>query len=262
MESLKIGIVGGCLSTGFNSVKFNSTYHRVLARNIQEKQGVKVRVYLSDYNTEDIFAPEKILQELETLTEVKKVEAIIFQIRPYVYLNSMAAIWKARNSFHFYLNPFYFQKAQLVTDKENFEKQILPCFKLQKLNSVINHIFKLDRKFFDVIQLVNNYCQQNKVKLFIMGPCYINKSYDGEFIRQTEKKICEIVKQIQVSYVDLSFLNHNEEVQEGDGFHINTYGHEKIAMALLPAITEWIAQERKEIDKRQFTLDLKLGIPD
>lgn len=256
MESLKIGIVGGCLSTGFNTVKFNSTYHRVLVRNIQEKQGVKVRVYLSDYNTEDIFAPEKILQELETLTEVKKVEAIIFQIRPYVYVNSMAAIWKPRNSFRFLLNPFYFQKDKTVNDKENFQKQILPCFKLQKLNLLINNIFKLDQAFFSVIRLVNDYCVKNNIKLFIMGACYINKYYDLEFIRQTNNKIVEMVKKVEATYIDLSCLNHNEQVQEGDGFHINAYGHEQIAMTLLPPLSEWIAKlgEDGEVLPNQVSL--------
>ena len=133
----QVGIVGGCLSTGSRNVGLDSVYHRIVRREIREMTGLEIRFRLA---RQDVANTQAIRSVVADLIDGKKVDCVVFPIRPYLNLGLRTLFWRklgTRGIRGLALNPYRFPGAIGSPGSGS----LFPVVRWAKLNLALGNLF-------------------------------------------------------------------------------------------------------------------------
>lgn len=241
MKTLRVGIAGGCLNTGFGLVPLNSVYHRVLARTIKEQDGIRLRVHLGNLESPD---PVDHLRETDRLLGMKNLDAFIYQVRPEFLWMLSTLFWKLRDrsgAGSIRINSY--KKGESGWSLAEPLARVIG--KWRRVNWALARASGAARTGWNCLQEtlaeVKRRCDSRGTPLAILGPVggpwYLDKFLD--FMACDLRKI---LAELGLPCIDLRALDRRLEPDCWlvDGRHVSARGHARIAELALPIVRAWM----------------------
>lgn len=245
METVNIGIIGGCM-TCQTDIKLSQLFYRALSANFLEKDDIRCLVSLRYYN-EYFRIPEKA----EHLVKYVKPERIILQIRPAPFImRSEFLIQDYRGGF--LINPLVCSKnlektetilgtkdpVILQEDKLKGFYNNLIILPLLKHNIRIGNLFSLKKNALkslsDYIISLDQLCKENHISLYLIGTINSYTEKHNDLLSWMNEEIKKLAEVKEIPYLDIfTLMNDNKDQYFGpDRFHLNAEGHALVARML------------------------------
>ena len=246
MNTVNIGLIGGCLAT-LNDVKKSELFFNLIKKDFQDK--IKFRFKLGSYNN-----LSEIDKEFKRIQSKDKIEILILQIRPYIFLKNCRFYLRIKNKIS--CNPLIFDKKNFIAieeleeklknplhlrlnnyivknEKNNFFKKFFSIYNINLLFGILFRLNKaLENYYIFYLNDLKRYCYQKGIKLIIHGP--VNRTAFGlepSILKSlTEKLESSNLSDIYSPTIEKNFKGHS--VLFFDGEHINKFGHKLIAKKL------------------------------
>jgi len=240
--------VGGCFPVQYNVV-FEDLFHQRLRRKIEDDYNNKLNVNIIRYER---FST--VLDKIKTLSDSKKLDLIVFHVRPEPYLRLIKLFYKYIDnkgklkwslnlpSFNL-LNP---EKYDLLDLRRIFHvnvkqrKSVVHKF-LISCNYIFgsltgNKIYAL-KSYYQTVQGIIDYCNENNIKYIILGPNRRNNNH-------LEPSLCKDLDLYISSKVDkqnyiIGYENDKiRKMNQENGIHATQDYHDLIAEKLYKTIVD------------------------
>ncbi len=238
-STIKIGIIGGCLNTGWKSVSLNSIYHRLLAKKIKNDFNLRCRILLSDPHPCKLSA---IIENVKNFAIVDGVDAILFQTRPYLFWGLHTPLWTKimpiRRPWYGRLNPYLYLPQERISAANN----LLPSLFLADLSWKLGTLLGLHDKgktlLNSLFSRLVDIGRQKNIPIFFLSPIF-GECYPDKARRHLQALFHNLMAEYHLDYIDLSELE-NQKYFELDQFHVNAIAHAIISEHVFHALTPWL----------------------
>jgi len=248
MNTLRLGITGGCLNTGNGLIPLSAVYHRVLAKRVESECGVKLRIHLGSLETPDRAAH---LEAVRDLLDRRKPDRFIYQIRPEFLWLLSTQLWKRRDQAG--LASIGFNSLSHSESKCSVkEPGVRPIGRLRRLNWQLARLSGAHAKGWrclrELLFEIEELCRQRSTRLALLGPIF-GPWYLDAFQESAERSLQAIAADLDVRYVELrrplTEDEHTESLWFEDGCHLNAAGHRTTADVVFPLIKDWAIRNRE-----------------
>ncbi len=229
----QVGIVGGCLSTGSRNVGLDSVYHRIVRREIREMTGIEIRFRLA---RQDVANTQVIRAVVTDLIDGKKVNCVVFSIRPYLNLGLQTLVWRKLGTHGIRglaLNPYCFPGANGSPGSGS----LFPVVRWAKLNLALGNLFGLgrlhDRVITELLRDLKCISIAARVQLIVLGPL-MGRAYPEPFRRAICRRCRQIAAKLDLDYLDFTAMSSSASPEHfaGDGIHLTAVAHRLLADVL------------------------------
>jgi hypothetical protein len=243
MESLNIGIIGGCMICQAG-LKLSQLFYRSLVQKLSDNKGIKCDINLKYYTLYS-----SVLESAKQLERNVKPDILILQIRPAPFIMQsefMIQNYKGR----FIINPLILSKKNttkiedilttkdpliLHTDRLDglFKKLLL--LPVLRFNICLGNLFLLKRRaaksLENAVGDLTIFCRENNIKLVIIGTINSYNKFHNNILAEINLKMKKLAVVNGIKYVDIFSLIDNEKDNyfASDKYHLNKEGHELIA---------------------------------
>jgi len=240
--------VGGCFPVQHNIV-FEDLFHQKLRREIEDDEKNKLNVNIIRYERFNT-----ILDKIKTLAGTKKLDLIIFHIRPepylrliklyYKYIDNKGSVkWSLNLPYFSILNPEKYDMLDLrrmfhVNIKQRkslFHKFLISCNYI--LGSMIGNKRHALKSYFQITNEIINFCNVNNIKCIILGPNRRNNTYfEPSLCKDLDVYISNrIGKQNYICGYENDKIN---KMNQANGIHVTQEYHDLIAEKLYKTIID------------------------
>lgn len=246
MESIHIGIIGGCMICQ-TDLKLSQLFYRSFAQKLLDNDGIKCFINLKYYSVYN-----KVLDSAEQLASNTKPDIIILQVRPAPFIMQSELLiqnYKGR----FIVNPLIYSKRNIVKIEEILatkDPEIIHTDKLDRLfkklillpvlrfNICLGNIFLLKRKATKSLEIIIDdlarFCRDNKIKLLIVGTINSYYKVHNNSLAGINNSLKKQAGLNGICYIDIFSLIDKEKDKyfASDKYHLNQAGHELVANLL------------------------------
>ncbi|MBJ7898430.1 MAG: hypothetical protein GC158_00595 [Cyanobacteria bacterium RI_101] len=245
-DKVKIGFLGGCLSSGWNTIPKSLIYHQILRKKIKDNLNLKPHYILEAYGRfsalygfYDINVTRlEIVDKVEVMAN-KGVDCIFFQLRPYLYLNLCVPFDVCKNQFR--INPLLTSKKipfspPLIKELGRVGKLRFPG--LYRLGHFFNLPTLAEQTMAIIINDIYKICEQNNIKLFVIMPVFPS-SYPPRNTLILAKFLSHFKFPEEISFIETQSQLGQRAYFERDNTHINKAGHGKLGEIVYSYFLEW-----------------------
>ena len=240
--------VGGCFPVQHDIV-FEDLFHQKLRRKIEDDEKNKLNVNIIRYERFNT-----ILDKIKTLAGTKKLDLIVFHIRPepylrliklyYKYIDNKGRVkWSLNLPYFSILNPEKYDMLDLrrmfhVNIKQRksvFHKFLISCNYI--LGSMIGNKRHALKSYFQITDEIIGFCSANNIKCIILGPNRRNNTYFEPLLcRDLDRYISNrIGKQ---NYICGYESDKIKKMNQANGIHVTQEYHDLIAEKLYKTIKD------------------------
>lgn len=248
--SVNLLFVGGCFPVQYNIFP-EDTFHFLLKKRIEENKGINLNVDIIRYERF-----KKCFEKIKLLNAKQEMKYIVFHIRHEPILRLIKFIykyqddefrkrWSVNLSFLQDSNPEKFDMMNLVRHN-NPNRKSKTFLKSTFINAnylsgwAAGNFRSAIRKYFEMIKQLIEFCNDNKIKLFIIGPPKRIEFISEYFISvKLEKYFTKELQKLNVDYIN-GFVDHKVgdlRYFNEDGKHATEEYHKLIADALYEKIS-------------------------
>jgi citrate lyase beta subunit len=249
-KDVNFTFVGGCFPVQ-DRILFEDIFHQKLKKNIEKNFNVNFNINIIRY--ERLY---NCLNKIILASNDKPINYLVFHIRPepflrliklyYKYLNNDYKLCRSLNlPFFKILNPEKFDRLRIprrfsstnVDNKSNLYKALI------NLNYIFgyligNYNYAL-KKYLFLIKEIINYCENNKIRIIILGPAIrSNTILEASFSKKLEKYMSRSLNKMNVKYI-FGLEKHNQNGKlyfNKNGIHATELYHDLISDRLFSEI--------------------------
>lgn len=255
---LRVGILGGCLNSGYGLVSLNQLYHRIAARELEDITHERVHVRLGRLDTHQ---HDRIAERVDTFLQKQSPDLLLLQIRPDFLWGLYSALWLTREGKSLQrlrCNP-HSQYGDLWP--ENIEQGLCPMHGFAPINLRLARLTGMtrsaDARLVKLVTTAHQICQRRNVAMGLISPLY-GSYYHQSFQQFNREHILPLLQSCHIPLCDL--LNH-EPLHDtrcwADTFHLNAEGHLHAAQVFLPTLLALCRDVGLNIVPQE-----KIGVPD
>lgn len=247
-EIIEICFVGGCFPVQHN-ILFEDLFHRKLKKSVEDGSNNKLNINIIRYERFNT-----LLDKIQTLTNQKDLDLIVFHVRPEPYLRLIKCIYKYiddKGKFRWSMNLPYFNllkpekhdiydlgRVYNVNSKPKhtiFHKLLISTNYV--LGTLIGNKRYALRSYLKTTNTIINYCLNNNISYIILGP----NRRTGNCLEPSLCKALDlfISKRIGKQHYICGFENDNTQMMnQENGIHVTQAYHDLIAEKLYKMISD------------------------
>lgn len=249
-KSVKFAFVGGCFLVQ-HDILFEDHFHQIFKRKIESENNFDAQIDIIRYNRLD-----KVMDKIAHTNMLRENDVIFFSVRPEPYLgmikfwtrsyNSQGKVKHSINAVALNLNKPYDNDFSLTSGeyRYKFKKNRSRLYKmLIAANYLVGILFGNQRRalklFGELLIEIDGYCNENNIKLIIMGPSLRSNTV-------CEPLLCrKLDKYVRITSSEITYISgldtttqHGTELFQSNGIHVNEEYHRLIGERLFD---QWIS---------------------
>lgn len=233
-KTLRVGAVGGCLNTGWQTVGLDCIYHRILRRKLKQEHDIAAWFYL---NVPAPCGVGNLLDDSRKLIADKQPDVLIFQVRPFTAWALHTLVWKRdiekTGWLNFGLNP-YLLKREADAD----HNRSLATFQFARTNWQLGKWLGMHRLagplLLRLFRELQSDCCERGVHLLVLDTAY-RLQWPPHCQASITRTLASVITQLNIEYLPLENLQQ-PGYRSGDDFHLNEKGHVYVAEHLYPRL--------------------------
>lgn len=247
-DTNEICFVGGCFPIQHNIV-YEDLFHQKLKRKIEERYNNRLNVNIIRYER---FST--VLDKVKTLAGSKKLDLIVFHVRPepylrllkmfYKYINNKGRIkWSLNLPFFKLLNPEKYDMLDLqrrfpvgVKLRKSLFYKMLISFNYLSGIMIGNKRYAL-KSYSTTTKRIIDFCIKNDIRYIVLGPNLRNNNYlEPSLCKELDLYISDRIG--KSNYVSGLEVNNYQKMNQENGIHVTQECHDLIAEKLYDEIVD------------------------
>jgi citrate lyase beta subunit len=244
----EICFIGGCFPVQHN-VLYEELFHQKLKRKIETEYNSKLNVNIIRYER-----ISSVLDKIKILSDSKKLDLIVFHVRPepflrliklfYKYINHNGKLkWSLNLPYFKLLNPEKYDMLVLagmfhisIKPKKSLFHQFLVSSNYIFGRIIGNRFYALER-YYQTTNQVIDFCNENNIRYIILGPNRRTNNYlEPDLCKQLDLYISKRLE--KQNYVCGYENDLDEKMNQGNGIHVTLEYHDLIANKLYKEIAD------------------------
>ncbi len=253
-NTIKIGILGGCLNSGWLNVPRSAIYHQIVRKRLKQDLQINNKIHLESYGEfkplSAFFSTEELKAEIQSKIlklSNKNIDCLIFQLRPHIYSNLCSPFGFFEDKL--LINPFFNNGNIFSINVGIFAQPFKHLTKRGRrtLGTIFGFSKKSESVSAEIIKDIAVFCNSRKIKLFVLLPCFplsgsrLNRLDVSSFLNN--ENLGKVIDNI--TFIDLQSIINQSIYVEVDNDHINKAGHSKIAEFLFIELKNWLDSSMK-----------------
>jgi len=248
-NKVKLAFVGGCFPVQHN-ILYEDIFLTKTKHNIETLLNLELQI--------DIIRYERLSNVIDKIREhnfTKKIDTLIFSIRPEPYLRIIKFYYKYINNkgkLKHSLNLPLFNVVNsekydiLILGRRYDYRKKIKNTKFHKflinsnylIGKLLGNKFYALKKYVELIEKIEKYCNDNRINLILLGPnLRANTKFEPYFCKELDNKMRKFYPKIQyINGLDNNY--RGEKLFHKNGIHVNELYHNMIAKRLVTVLKE------------------------